>query len=103
MQSLRVVLRRLKSATHLNGQTGRVVSGCSTNLCGEVRFSVMGHGFCVSVRIHNLECSSTCEEDAIVGLMLRDGIPIIIIATKPSDAIMSDMGKIVISSCSSIH
>ena len=105
MQTLKVVLGDLKSAAHLNGQTGRVVSGCSTNLCGEVRVRVCveGSDFKVSVRIQNIMCSCTRDEDILAELLLQGGNPIITLSTIPSGFFMTDMGTLVLSSCSSIR
>ena len=103
MQTLKVVLGGLNSATHLNGQTGHVVSGCTMNLRGDVRISVEVQGFLISTRLQNLTCSCTRNEDTLAELMLRGGNPIITLPTVPSGAFMSDMGTTVLSSCSSIR
>jgi hypothetical protein len=102
MAEICVSLTGLVSSPHLNGQQA-TVTGCTMNSRGDVRFNVKGPDFNVSVRPQNMEWSSIRDEDAIVGLMLRDGNPIITLSTNPSGSFMTDIGKIVLSSCSSIH
>ena len=102
MAAIWVRLTGLKSASHLNGQQA-TVTGCTMNSKSDVRFNVKGLDFNVSVRLQNIACTSTHDEDAIVGLMLRDGIPIIALSTNPSGFFMTDIGTIVLSSCSSIR
>ena len=102
MPTILVYLIGLVSARHLNGQQG-TVSGRTMNLKGEIRFSVVGTGFNVSVRVQNLTCSSTCDEDILSGLLLQGGTPIIALLTNLSGSFMTDMGKNVLISVQSIR